>query len=444
MPTMTPVSLRATAATKTTLAVVWGAPESGPAPTSYEIRLDGGAALDVGPVTSHIFAALTPDTPYEVAVRAVSGEGPSAWVSRTLSTVAFLREHFYRPIRNGKGELVLGATVAIYKTGTTVPLDVPIYVDPSGDAQRGPAWVAEDGIVDFYLPVPQIVDIAVIVPGRPDPVTFRHQWVGDILDVDLTNDTVMTTIDFDPNTDFRKQQDARHAGLYAAKTIQTEVETGRLSTTSLDAAYKTPLTTHVAAASNAHAASAISFTPTGQISSNTVQAALAELDTEKATTGSVTTVQTNLTNHISNAAGAHAASAISFAPTGNIAATTVQAALAELDTEKETPAGATTKANTAVETHRTDTTDVHGIADTSALETQTGAQNKANAAAAAVETVAATAAQFGDDAHAVNTTGKKAGRPGFDTTGGRPVWATGSTPTSTWVYADGTVAFTPA
>ena len=38
--------------------------------------------------------------------------------------------------------------------------------------------------------------------------------------------------------------------------------------------------------------------------------------------------------HISNASGAHAATAISNTPAGNIAATTVQAALNELDTEK--------------------------------------------------------------------------------------------------------------
>jgi hypothetical protein len=38
--------------------------------------------------------------------------------------------------------------------------------------------------------------------------------------------------------------------------------------------------------------------------------------------------------HISNPTGAHAASAVSFTPTGTIAAVNVQAALAELDTEK--------------------------------------------------------------------------------------------------------------
>lgn len=64
-------------------------------------------------------------------------------------------------------------------------------------------------------------------------------------------------------------------------------------------------------------ASGISVTPVGNISSTDVQAALAELDTEKA-----------LASHT------HAGSAIGNTAAGNIAATNVQAAINELDTEK--------------------------------------------------------------------------------------------------------------
>lgn len=78
----------------------------------------------------------------------------------------------------------------------------------------------------------------------------------------------------------------------------------------------------------------VTFTPAGNISATDVQAALEELDTDKATTGSVSTVATDLSNHISDATDAHDASAISFSATGNIAATDVQAAIEELDTEK--------------------------------------------------------------------------------------------------------------
>jgi hypothetical protein len=56
-------------------------------------------------------------------------------------------------------------------------------------------------------------------------------------------------------------------------------------------------------------------------------------------TGSASTVATNLSNHISDSSAAHAASAISFSATGGISATDVQAAIAELDTEKLSSAG---------------------------------------------------------------------------------------------------------
>ena len=50
--------------------------------------------------------------------------------------------------------------------------------------------------------------------------------------------------------------------------------------------------------------------------------------------GAVQALLTALNSHVTNGSGAHAASAVSNTPAGNIAATTVQAALNELDTEK--------------------------------------------------------------------------------------------------------------
>jgi hypothetical protein len=82
------------------------------------------------------------------------------------------------------------------------------------------------------------------------------------------------------------------------------------------------------------AAEDVTFTPAGGIAATDVQAAIEELDTEKASTGSVSTVATDLSNHIADTSAAHAASAIANTPAGGIAATDVQAALNELDTEK--------------------------------------------------------------------------------------------------------------
>jgi hypothetical protein len=113
---------------------------------------------------------------------------------------------------------------------------------------------------------------------------------------------------------------------------------------------------HIASVSGAHAATAISVTPAGGISSTNVQAALVELDTEKAPIanpnftgtasvgGATLATQTFANNaaaaaviaHEADGAAVHAASAISVAPVGGVASTNVQAAIQELDSEKAT------------------------------------------------------------------------------------------------------------
>lgn len=91
---------------------------------------------------------------------------------------------------------------------------------------------------------------------------------------------------------------------------------------------------HLADTTDAHDASAISLTPTGDVSATDVQAAIAELASEKATDAA-------LTAHITDTTDAHAATAITNTPAGAIAAVTVQAAINELDTEKAALSGAT-------------------------------------------------------------------------------------------------------
>ena len=102
---------------------------------------------------------------------------------------------------------------------------------------------------------------------------------------------------------------------------------------------------HVNDTSAAHAASAISADSSTLVGTGTdVQAVLEELDN-------------GIADHLADSSAAHAASAISFSPTGNLAATDAQAAIAE----------AATDAASALSTHESDTTSVHGIIDTSAL-----------------------------------------------------------------------------
>jgi hypothetical protein len=100
----------------------------------------------------------------------------------------------------------------------------------------------------------------------------------------------------------------------------------------------------------------VAFTPAGNLAAVTVQAALQELDGEKAATASAVmdgdtaggvlsgtypnpgfasdmATQLELDNHVNDAAGAHAATAISVTPAGTISATNVQAALEEIAAE---------------------------------------------------------------------------------------------------------------
>lgn len=107
------------------------------------------------------------------------------------------------------------------------------------------------------------------------------------------------------------------------------------------AADATALANHLADTSDAHDASAISILDTaGDFTATDVEGALAELQADAEADA------TALADHLADTSDAHDASAISNVPAGNIAATTVQAAIDELDSEK---LSTTTAASTYVE-----------------------------------------------------------------------------------------------
>jgi hypothetical protein len=109
----------------------------------------------------------------------------------------------------------------------------------------------------------------------------------------------------------------------------------------------------VVSASGDYTASQVTNVAAGTIAAVTVQAAINELDGDaQAAASAASTAQTTINNHISNATGAHAASAISNTPAGGIIATTVQAAINELDSEKFNSAdfGSTFNTNLATKT----------------------------------------------------------------------------------------------
>lgn len=106
---------------------------------------------------------------------------------------------------------------------------------------------------------------------------------------------------------------------------------------------------HLLNPTDAHDASAVSYdNTTSGLTATEVQSAIDEvenrLDTAESNittntsdiatnTSDISTNATNISNHISNPIGAHAASAISVVPTGNLAADDVQEALEELQTD---------------------------------------------------------------------------------------------------------------
>lgn len=94
---------------------------------------------------------------------------------------------------------------------------------------------------------------------------------------------------------------------------------------------------HLADATDAHDASAISFVATGSIAATNVQTAVAEVATDAAaalTAGLATKADASaLTAHTGDTSDAHDASAISFVAAGTIAATDVQAAIEEVATD---------------------------------------------------------------------------------------------------------------
>jgi hypothetical protein len=150
--------------------------------------------------------------------------------------------------------------------------------------------------------------------------------------------------------------------IVVANNVITTAASGNLAATELNAALSelqtdldtratsTDLSNHINDATDAHDASAISFTPAGGIVATDVQSAIAEVDAD-------------LTSHLNDTADAHDASAISYAGSTNLVADNVESALDELDSEK---AGLATT-NTFTSANRTvETTDNDGSFDLNA------------------------------------------------------------------------------
>lgn len=102
-----------------------------------------------------------------------------------------MRDHFRQPIRDGNGVLLAGCSVRLLEPGTTTEITDTIYVDREGLAVRTNPWVADTGIIDFYLARSKLVRIGVVKPGASEEVFFEDIEVGN---VDLARETLTFTI----------------------------------------------------------------------------------------------------------------------------------------------------------------------------------------------------------------------------------------------------------
>lgn len=87
-PPEVPTALVKTGSSRTTLSMDWGAPASGPTPTSYQYRVDGGGAVDVGTATQALISGLETDTSYQIQVRSVYQGLYSAWSAITVASTS--------------------------------------------------------------------------------------------------------------------------------------------------------------------------------------------------------------------------------------------------------------------------------------------------------------------------------------------------------------------
>ncbi len=137
----------------------------------------------------------------------------------------------------------------------------------------------------------------------------------------------------------------------------------------IDTVWLQAVNDHLVATAAAHAATAISNTPAGNIAATTVQAAINELDSEKAAAAEPIAAA-----HIVDTSAAHDASAIGFTPVGTIAGSDVQTAVAEVATDAAAALSsaisgldATYATDAALASHEADTTSIHGITNTALI-----------------------------------------------------------------------------
>lgn len=76
-----------------------------------------------------------------------------------------MRAHYYRPVTDDTGNLLPNVQVTLYQPATTTPISDVVYSTDTGTNILSNPWIANNGVIDFYLDNPQRVRIGAVQGG---------------------------------------------------------------------------------------------------------------------------------------------------------------------------------------------------------------------------------------------------------------------------------------
>lgn len=95
------------------------------------------------------------------------------------------RAHYYRVVQNAQGDILTGLSVLVCDAGTSDSISDTLYDAETGITEYTNPFTC-DGVIDFYLSVPQRVNVEVTLPDL-SVVVFAYQSIGSIQPVVLTD-----------------------------------------------------------------------------------------------------------------------------------------------------------------------------------------------------------------------------------------------------------------